>query len=117
MNLTLEQYERLNPRCEIVHKGVRMVFATPNQMTKWRADSIYEKEPCTLEWIDSFAADDVLFDIGANVGMYTIWAAATRGCRVFAFEPGSAELRAAQPEYPIQQFARPREGLLHRLVQ
>lgn len=87
MNLTLEQYERLNPRCEIVHKGVRMVFATPNQMTKWRVDSIYEKEPCTLEWIDSFAADDVLFDIGANVGMYTIWAAATRGCRVFAFEP------------------------------
>jgi len=31
----------------------------------------------------------VLVDVGANVGMYTIWAAATRGVRVFAFEPES----------------------------
>ncbi len=29
----------------------------------------------------------MLVDIGANVGMYTIWAAKTRGARVFAFEP------------------------------
>jgi FkbM family methyltransferase len=25
--------------------------------------------------------------VGANVGMYTIWAAATRNARVYAFEP------------------------------
>jgi FkbM family methyltransferase len=31
----------------------------------------------------------VLVDIGANVGMYTIWAAKTRNARVFAFEPES----------------------------
>jgi hypothetical protein len=30
MNLTLEEYERLNPRSEIEHEGVRMVFATPS---------------------------------------------------------------------------------------
>jgi FkbM family methyltransferase len=87
MNFTLEQYERLNPRCEVNHKGTRMTFATPSQMTKWRVESIYTKEPCTLEWIETFSADDVLFDIGANVGMYSIWAAATRRCRVIAFEP------------------------------
>ncbi|HZQ13313.1 MAG TPA: FkbM family methyltransferase [Pseudolabrys sp.] len=87
MSLTLEQYERLNPRCEIVHKGVRMVFVTPSATAKGRVDTIYEKEPCTLEWIEGFASEDLLFDVGANVGMYTIWAAATRGCRVIAFEP------------------------------
>ena len=26
-------------------------------------------------------------DVGANVGMYTVFAAPTRGARVFAFEP------------------------------
>jgi FkbM family methyltransferase len=85
--LTLEQYEALNPRCEIEHAGTRMVFATPNSGTKWRVDTIHEKEPCTLAWIAGFDSADVLVDIGANVGMYTIWAAATRGVTVFAFEP------------------------------
>ena len=89
MNLTLEQYEKLHPRCEVVHGSTRMVFATPTTFTKWRVDGIYSKEPCTLEWIASFEPDDVLVDVGANVGMYSIWAAATRKVRVFAFEPES----------------------------
>lgn len=87
--LDLEQYEALNPRCEIDHDGVTMVFATPSAMTRWRVESIYKKEPWTLEWIAGFNKDEVLIDCGANVGMYTIWAAATRGARVVAFEPES----------------------------
>lgn len=85
--MKLEEYERLNPRCELVHEGTKMVFATPSQMTRWRAESIYTKEPWTLEWIASFSPGDILVDCGANVGMYTIWAAATRQARVYAFEP------------------------------
>ena len=87
MELTLEQYEKLNPRCEIEHDGVRMVFVTPNVLTRWRVESIHDKEPWTLEWIGQFCSGDVLLDCGANVGMYTIWAAATRKARVYAFEP------------------------------
>jgi hypothetical protein len=64
-----------------------MLFATPNTGTKWRVDTILEKEPCTLEWIAGFGGADILVDIGANVGMYTIWSAATKGVRVYAFEP------------------------------
>jgi FkbM family methyltransferase len=66
-----------------------MVFATPNTFTLWRVQSIYQKEPCTLEWIAGFREGEVLVDCGANVGMYTVWAAATRRVRVFAFEPES----------------------------
>ena len=78
MNMTLEDYERLNPRCEIEHEGVKMSFSTPSTLTRWRVESIYQKEPWTLEWIATFAADEILLDCGANVGMYTIWAAAPR---------------------------------------
>ena len=53
------------------------------------ADTLFTKEPDTIEWIRGFDANDILVDIGANVGMYTIWAAKTRGVRVFAFEPES----------------------------
>jgi FkbM family methyltransferase len=89
MNLTLEQYEKLNPRCEITHAGTCMVFITPNVFTKWRVEGIYKKEPCTLEWIEGFKPNDILIDVGANVGMYSIWAAATKKTKVFAFEPES----------------------------
>lgn len=89
LSLTLEQYESLNPRCEIDHDGVTMIFAAPSAMTRWRAETIYQKEPWTLEWIAEFKPNDILLDCGANVGMYTIWAAATRRARVYAFEPES----------------------------
>jgi FkbM family methyltransferase len=89
MNLTLEQYEQLNPCCAVEHAGTRMVFATPNLATKWRVESIYRKEPWTLEWIETFQPQEILIDVGANVGMYSIWAAATRQAKVFAFEPES----------------------------
>jgi len=85
--LTLEEYENLSPRCEITHEGQNMVFSTPSVMTRWRVDSIYKKEPWTLEWLASFKPGEVMLDCGANVGMYTIWAAVTRGVRVYAFEP------------------------------
>ncbi len=85
--LTLEDYEKLNPRCEIVRDGVRVLYAAPTVFTKWRVDSLFEKEPVTIDWIASFAPGEVLADVGANVGMYSIWAAKTRGSRVLAFEP------------------------------
>lgn len=85
----LEQYEKLAPQAEIVHEGVKMAFSTPNTYTLWRVQSIREKEPWTLEWIAGFEPGAILVDCGANVGMYTIWAAVTRGARVYAFEPES----------------------------
>lgn len=85
--LTLEEFERMQPHAELQHDGMKMVFMTPSALTLWRVQSIRQKEPWTLEWIAQFGAEDVLLDCGANVGMYTIWAAATRGVRVYAFEP------------------------------
>jgi len=89
MSLTLEEYEQLNPRCEIEHDGTKMTFSTPSQLTRWRVETIRQKEPWTLEWIATFGAGDILLDCGANVGMYTIWAAMTRSVQVYAFEPES----------------------------
>ena len=89
MQLTLEQYEKLSPSAEVEHGGVKMRFATPSAVALWRVQSIHSKEPWTLEWIARFAPGDIMLDCGANVGMYTIWAAATRKVQVYAFEPES----------------------------
>jgi FkbM family methyltransferase len=86
---SLEEYERIDPRCTIEVFGRKLVFSTPNQMTKWRVDSLIYKEPATIAWLGEFRSSDVFVDVGANVGMYTILAAAAQGCRVVAFEPES----------------------------
>jgi len=87
--MELQDYERLNPRCTLTHGGIEIVYVTPNMHTRWRVESLFEKEPCTIEWISTFRPDEVLVDIGANVGMYTIFSAMTRRVRVYAFEPES----------------------------
>ena len=48
------------------------------------------KEPETVRWIEEFVKDgDTLFDIGANVGAYSLVAAKATGgkAKVYAFEP------------------------------
>ncbi len=72
---------------EIVHDGRQMRFATTGSSSVKRVRSLFDKEPVTLAWIDSFGEEEVLFDIGANVGMYTIYAAVMRKAQVYAFEP------------------------------
>ena len=71
----------------IVHRGVELQFVVPNGINRFRVNTFATKEPETLEWIDRLPGDAVLWDVGANVGLYTCYAAKARGCRVFAFEP------------------------------
>jgi FkbM family methyltransferase len=89
LELSLAQYEQLVPNQTVRDGATEVVYATPNLFTKWRVDSLFTKEPDTIEWIRGFQPGEVFVDIGANVGMYTIWAAKTRGVRTFAFEPES----------------------------
>jgi FkbM family methyltransferase len=51
------------------------------------------KEPDTVEWVETFLREgDVLFDVGANVGAYSLVAAKFHGgkVKVYAFEPAFA---------------------------
>jgi FkbM family methyltransferase len=87
--MQLEEYEKLDPRMIVQSEAGPVSFCTPNSATAWRVDTLFTKEPDTISWIAGFAGDDTLLDIGANVGMYSIWAAKTRAVRVLAFEPES----------------------------
>ena len=66
-----------------------LTFVTPNKTAAWRAHTLNTKEPETIAWLDSLTPRDLLVDVGANVGMYTIYAAAVSGAHVMAFEPES----------------------------
>ncbi|MFK5893430.1 MAG: FkbM family methyltransferase [Pseudomonadota bacterium] len=79
--------DAMNQTKEVVHQGVKLYLSTPNWINKYRADSFSTKEPETLEWYDGIPEGSVVWDIGANVGLYTCYAAKARGCKVYAFEP------------------------------
>lgn len=77
----------MNQSTEVFHKGLKLKFATPNGLCVWRAKTFSTKEPETLEWIDNMNTDSIVWDIGANVGLYSVYAAQKKKCRVYAFEP------------------------------
>lgn len=54
-----------------------------------RALTLLAKEPDSLKWIDSMAAGSVFWDIGANIGTLTLYAAKRGGLSVWAFEPAA----------------------------
>lgn len=55
-------------------------------LTRYRAISFEDKEPETLKWIESFDQNQCLLDVGANIGMYSLFAL-FKGHEVIAIEP------------------------------
>src|ERR1700722_13685174 len=70
----------------------------------WRVRTLFTKEPETIEWIDSFAEGDVFWDIGANVGIYSLYAAAKR-VHVVAFEPAAGNYYLLNRNIELNGFA------------
>ncbi len=48
-------------------------------------------EPETMEWIDGFKDGDTLWDIGASIGLYALYAALNPKINILAFEPGNMD--------------------------
>tara|TARA_B100000963_G_scaffold361096_1_gene394822 strand:- start:5418 stop:6290 length:873 start_codon:yes stop_codon:yes gene_type:complete len=84
-------------------------FFAPNDIIKWRLDSLFSKEPETLEWIDSFESnkgEDIIFwDIGANIGLYSIYAAQKhKNIIIYSFEPSTSNLRVLSRNISINEL-------------
>ena len=77
----------MNSSYSVSHNNHEFLLAVPNEINYYRASTFETKEPETLEWIDTIPLKSVLWDIGANVGLYSLYAAKTRHCKVFSFEP------------------------------
>jgi len=85
----LKNYEKLNPHFRVQHQGKELVYMTPNSTCLWRVETLLSKEPSTIGWLDSFPIGGDFLDVGANVGMYSIYVGVMRQGRVYAFEPES----------------------------
>ena len=71
----------------IVHQNIELKLFVPDELNDWRAITFASKEPETLAWIDTFENSSVFWDVGANIGLYSIYAAQKKSCKVVAIEP------------------------------
>lgn len=65
-----------------------IVFPSSEPLVHFRTSTLYTKEPDTISWIRSLPPNSTFFDIGANIGIYSLFASAM-GHRVVSFEPES----------------------------
>jgi FkbM family methyltransferase len=84
--------------------GKELIYEASNDMMVMRAKSLFTKEPDTIHWINQFKPDEVFIDIGANVGMYSIYAAGVAGARVYAFEPESQNYAVLNRNIMMNEF-------------
>lgn len=78
----------------ILEKKVK--FFAPNYISNFLIDELFSKEKETIEWIDNFEKNEkkVFWDIGANIGIYSIYAALKHlNLEVVSFEPSTSNLR------------------------
>lgn len=78
--------ETVAPIVTTVTKYGEIDLFCPGRVPEWRAQTLLTKEPATIEWIDGFNSNEVFWDIGANVGVFSLYAA-LKGLSVIAFEP------------------------------
>jgi FkbM family methyltransferase len=67
----------------------QLSFVLLGKSSAGRAVSLLTRQPATIAWIDSFKPGSVFWDVGASVGVYSLYAALGTDTRVVAFEPAA----------------------------
>jgi FkbM family methyltransferase len=76
----------LNCVMEFSTKAGPILLRSPSETTRIRAKRAHITEVDTLKWIENFGSDDVLWDIGSNIGIFTLYAAKVASVPVVALE-------------------------------
>tara|TARA_X000000950_G_C13686694_1_gene566255 strand:- start:4 stop:765 length:762 start_codon:yes stop_codon:yes gene_type:complete len=72
-------------------------FYTPTLISAYRAKSFFTKEPDTLKWLDKYGSNKkILYDIGANVGIYSLYYSKRFNSTSYTFEPSFVNLNLIQ---------------------
>jgi FkbM family methyltransferase len=69
-----------------------------------RAITLLTKQPATIEWINGFEPNSVFWDIGANVGVYGLYAALRGDTRVVAIEPAAVNYFLLSANCEVNKF-------------
>lgn len=85
--MDLELYWQSRPTRRVTARDTYIYFDASTPIADHRARTLLSKEPSTIRWLDRMNSKDVLYDVGANVGVYGIYASRLNGTLTYAFEP------------------------------
>ena len=84
-NLKLNNELKYLPK---ILKKKKINLYTPNKISSFRASTFYTKEEETIRWMDKFGKkNNIFFDIGANIGLYSLYYSSLYRSSVYSFEP------------------------------
>ena len=92
---------------KIIIQNDEIKFFIPNQLTEYRVNTFFTKEPDMLRWIDSFKKKNnlIFWDIGANIGLYSIYnALKNKSSTTISFEPSTSNLRCLSRNISINNL-------------
>ncbi len=93
---------------DIYIQDQKIHFFIPNQLTEHRVNTLFSKEPETIDWINSFDVNKkkiTFWDIGANIGLFSIYAAIKHlNCEIVSFEPSTSNLRCLSRNISINNL-------------
>ncbi len=79
---------RLSPVLTVQTPRGVLHYPVPSPSAVKHASGLVTREPDTIAWLEEFVGErDHLWDIGANIGVYSLYAALHGGVSVTAFEP------------------------------
>jgi len=86
------------------HGSASFKLYTPNRICNYRHETFSTKEPEMLEWIEEYGGG-VFFDIGANIGIYSLFYTQVKQGNVYSFEPSVFNLRQLAKNISINELS------------
>lgn len=73
----------------VPNSKIKISYCNFGPTTRWRAKLSITKEKNTIKWINSFEDGAKFLDVGAHMGIFTLYAAKVKDCSVVSIEPSS----------------------------
>lgn len=104
--LVVMAYMLKGGQADVIVRNQPLVIAVDHWRVLGRAKNYSIKEPDTLDWLDRFEPESCYFDIGANIGQFSLYPAKKYGRQVeiYAFEPQSNNYYALNKNIYLNQL-------------
>ena len=86
------------------HGSVSFYLYTPNYICNFRHTTFSTKEPEMFDWIEEYGGG-VFFDIGANIGIYSLFYAQAKEGNVYSFEHSVFNLRQLAKNISVNKLS------------
>lgn len=97
--------ERLTATARLATRRGRLLVHAQTRLAFRHSRRLFHLEPDTVEWIDAIPDGSCFWDIGANVGLFSLYAALRPSIRVLAFEPSGSNFAALNRNIELNRMS------------